>query len=250
VPKRIELDRVRTATDVEALTPIPFRIDSLNLDYEIIAPTELPVFGLAEVVRTRIVIPLGRYDDRPDWVRAGEVHLFKASCPDNRLEPGFTLGQLELQARDYLIGTYLAQVQLALNDREMTLDDFLTALREVLVNDLRGPLLAQVSACWHKESRAMVHVDGRRLHEVFASAISNATFQVRDKARSQFTNVDVVEQIAGRIIGAAHGIPVAQIHKFLPPKVTFEDGLDVPAEIADSVRFHLAAMLATARVPH
>jgi hypothetical protein len=93
VPRIIILPKDSTTARVP-MTEVPFRIESLNLEYWVGCAQDASIASLAEIVAERIVKPLGAYDRNKDWVACRNFALALQSDPEVPLPPQETVGSI------------------------------------------------------------------------------------------------------------------------------------------------------------
>lgn len=84
------------------LIEIPVVLETVNLQYSILAPKSLSVGELAQFIASNIISPLGKYDDNPAWRRPERIALAFASKPNEIIDPSHSIGDIRIESGNAL----------------------------------------------------------------------------------------------------------------------------------------------------
>jgi HNH endonuclease len=107
-----ELKHPLALSMAEQVKSVSVVLETVNLKYQILAPTTLSVGELSEFVANQIVSPLGKFDNNEDWCPPMRLELALASNPGNRIAPEKRLEEIRIKDGDALTVLIEAWTQL------------------------------------------------------------------------------------------------------------------------------------------
>jgi hypothetical protein len=97
-----ELTHPLVLSMAEQVKSVSVVLETVNLKYQILAPTMLSMGELSEFVANQIISPLGEFDNNEDWRRPMNLALALASNPCNPIAPEKRLEQIPIKDGDAL----------------------------------------------------------------------------------------------------------------------------------------------------